>query len=501
MKKPKNYSSSMDELKSFTAYLNGMLEDGSFYRLSFRERYLHIKKVKQLYNELRGPVTDVSLRRLLPVAAVAALVMPIPMNSEGTATPASFLMGCTFDTSQTSGKSMVVNVGISTAATTMTSLELTVSGPEMSTITETYSGDATTLAIEVPAGEDRTFELRATPDPAERSEVMRYRGASTVDLYPGVTESITLTMSPDPIEPYFAAPVENPEALGLADDMSDLSYRYVTPTLGDLDDDGDLDLLLGTSKYYNDPGEFRYLENQGSASSADFSDVSNNPNPYGLVSVSYPVAPRLVDIDGDGDLDLFAADNNHYIMGLSNDLQYFKNSGSQSSPQFDTSVSEQSASAVEFPTFGDLDGDGDLDLLLGSTYYSSVFVSEFRYHENTGDSTSWNFAAASVDPYNLTGVPDYAAPVLVDLDGDGDLDILVGDNAGDLHYYENIGTPSSPSFAAPQTNLFGLSNAINGSKATIAVGDLDLDGDTDVLVGESYSGGASLYYFENQAID
>jgi hypothetical protein len=70
--------------------------------------------------------------------------------------------------------------------------------------------------------------------------------------------------------------------------------------------------------------------------------------------------------------------------------------------------------------------------------------------ENTGDSTNPAFAAPVVDPMGLADVGVDAAPRLTDLDGDGDLDVVIGDDSGDLNYYENtssaIDTSSSSSY-------------------------------------------------------
>jgi hypothetical protein len=73
------------------------------------------------------------------------------------------------------------------------------------------------------------------------------------------------------------------------------------------------------------------------------------------------------------------------------------------------------------PAFGDLDGDGDLDLLLGRK------DGRLSYFENTGTALLPAFDSPVTDPFGLADVGDDAAPRLVDIDGDGDLDAFVGD--------------------------------------------------------------------------
>ncbi len=84
------------------------------------------------------------------------------------------------------------------------------------------------------------------------------------------------------------------------------------------------------------------------------------------------------------------------------------------------------------------------------------------------------------------------APTFGDLDGDGDLDVLAGEKLGNLLYFENTGTASAPAFSGPQTNPFGLADVGDFSTPTFA--DLDGDGDLDVLAGGLHG---SLFYFKN----
>ncbi len=225
--------------------------------------------------------------------------------------------------------------------------------------------------------------------------------------------------------------------------------------------------------------------------------------PFGLDSISDYALPAFVDLDADGDLDLFAGqygDSGVYSNYESNFL-FFENTGTLGTPALEAPVVNPFGTMVNYgnevsmPTFADLDGDGDQDLLAGSNY------GDFLYFENTGTATAPQFAASESNPFGLDSVYYLSFPELVDLDGDGDFDLLAGEsfynpvteeNYGNLVFFENVGTPTAPSFAAPMTNPFGLNYVY--SLAVPAAGDLDGDGDIDVLVGEYYSG---LIYFEN----
>lgn len=493
MNKPRNFDIKLQELESFTSYLNGMVADGSFYRLSFRERFRHIRKVKQLYTQLRGPVSPVSLRRLLPIAALAALVVPIPIGNDAKATPASFLMSCTMDSSlPASSGNLRIQLAGPVEVPNMERATLTVSGPNMATIQREFSGTLDVISILVPEGENRTFQLEAIPDPAEQSFVMRYRGETTVNLQRGQTKEISLEMNPVPIEPSFASPVKDPFGL-----PSGIAASYTNPTLGDLDGDGDLDLLIGD--YYASNGVFRYFENAGSAKSPAFGAESTDP--FSLTSPGYPVAPRLADVDSDGDMDILGTEISTADYADSS-VTYFENAGSAGLAEFEASQTIDTVSGTIYPAVGDLDGDGDLDVFLGRYQSWGAGGQDFRYYENTGSATSASFGTSTADPYGLdsTVFSNDFAPVVVDLDGDGDLDVLTGNNSGGLDYFENIGSSTSPQFATPNDpSSFGLSTV--GYDAVFAVGDLDADGDTDILVGSDYYGPQSIFYFENQAID
>jgi hypothetical protein len=96
----------------------------------------------------------------------------------------------------------------------------------------------------------------------------------------------------------------------------------------------------------------------------------------------------------------------------------------------------------------------------------------------------------------LAGAPSVlrAAPALADLDADGDLDLLAGEESGAFRYFRNTGTATAPAYL----ELTGTANPANGLSVSSnfsqpALGDLDGDGDLDLVAGEEPSGSFTSY--------
>ncbi|MES2942552.1 MAG: VCBS repeat-containing protein, partial [Pseudomonadota bacterium] len=244
---------------------------------------------------------------------------------------------------------------------------------------------------------------------------------------------------------------------------------FSTPTFADIDSDGDLDGLIG-----NSAGNILLFLNTGSASSPAFDAALANP--YGLDNAGRYADPAFVDIDNDGDLDAFVGD-------LHGNTLFQLNTGTAGSPAFAAGVLNpygltRAGNYYASPTFADIDGDGDLDALIGQDEGNTlVFL-------NTGSSSAPAFAAASTNPYGLADVTYNARPTFVDIDGDGDLDALISNSFGNTLLSLNTGTPSSPAFAEPMLNPYGLFDI--GHNANPAFADIDGDGDLDILMGDQW---------------
>ncbi|MEQ1816430.1 MAG: VCBS repeat-containing protein, partial [Nitrosomonas sp.] len=152
------------------------------------------------------------------------------------------------------------------------------------------------------------------------------------------------------------------------------------------------------------------------------------------------------------------------------------------------------------PTFGDIDGDGDLDAYVGSDNRLGGYNStgKILFFENTGTTDNPVFAPYSIVPFRGTfSLASYPAPTLVDIDGDGDLDAFVGWKNGNIELNRNTGTSNSPDFNLDYDDswgTFGLSNV--GGRASPTFADIDGDGDLDAFVGNQ---NGDILFFTNTA--
>ncbi|NKN34474.1 FG-GAP-like repeat-containing protein, partial [Marichromatium bheemlicum] len=208
-------------------------------------------------------------------------------------------------------------------------------------------------------------------------------------------------------------------------DLGDVGY-HPSLSLVDLDGDGDLDLVVG-----NSTGDLLFFENTGTASSATFGNAQTAA--FGLDHDSRLYDSAFADLDGDGLVDALGVNG-------SGDLMYFHNTGTATRPEFaDPSQSPFGLDVTTFQSprieFADIDGDGKLDLFAG-TAYSGIWLLE-----NTGSVNTPAFASAASAPGGLDETGYMASPTFADIDADGDLDALVGNYDGNLMLFWNNHAP------------------------------------------------------------
>jgi hypothetical protein len=243
------------------------------------------------------------------------------------------------------------------------------------------------------------------------------------------------------------------------------------PALADVNGDRLLDLVIGDKLAPNDAstGTVTWYANVGTVTAPSFRERGRLP-----VRGEYNYAPAIADLDGDSLPDL--------VVGTWRDrLQWYRNSGTRSAPVWtlaDTALVTITRGTNSTPSFGDLDGDGLVDLMIGEA------SGTLNYYRNRGTRVSPKFELVS-DAFQAIKVGRRSAPVLVDMDADGTLDLLVGDGNGDITLWRGIRGSAGGTPRFERDSSFAVRSHPH---AVPAVGDLHGTGRLDLLVGTAAGG-------------
>lgn len=225
----------------------------------------------------------------------------------------------------------------------------------------------------------------------------------------------------------------------------------------DINNDGIRDLMAAPNSKIGSENRIGswYYENMGSDNVPDFQFVKDDFLQGDMIDQGSGALPVFFDHNGDGLKDLLVSCHGQFDTVSGNQksrISYYENTGTAGNPEFTfitddyQNISQMGigTSLVFYPTFGDLDGDGDEDMILGE--YSGYCY----YLENTGGAGNAAIFNTFILLNDDTATPifdgTYAFPSLVDLDRDNDIDLVIGRRNGKLFYYENVGTTSSYSF-------------------------------------------------------
>lgn len=214
---------------------------------------------------------------------------------------------------------------------------------------------------------------------------------------------------------------------------------------------------------------------------------------------------RYADYDGDGLQDLIVGiedwtqygwDNAFNAKGewtrgpLHGYVYYLRNAGTNDKPQYAdperlaAGGKDLDGYGMPSPSLADFDGDGDLDLLCGE------FLDGFTYYENTGTRTQPQLALGKRlthggDPVRMD--LQMITPVAVDWDGDGDHDLICGDEDGRVAFIEHTGKlmDNLPQFLPPRYFQQEAKDVKFGALVTPFSFDWDGDGDEDLICGNT----------------
>jgi hypothetical protein len=270
------------------------------------------------------------------------------------------------------------------------------------------------------------------------------------------------------------------------------NFGYGGADYVDWDGDGKPDLISGDMQ--NDPpGASRVLfyQNAGTRSHPEF--LLDIPIVARAEGTDIDPNPLVVDWDGDGDKDLILSGFEGWVQVYENLNPDPKGMPQLAAPRFVEQIhpliteGEQSRTAVT-----DWNGDGRLDLIRGGgdgwvTYYENigtnidpVFRPGVRLKAAGQEIRLINGARGSPQGFSEPN-SGYTAPVVVDFDGDGDLDLIVGDMRAYQTYFENVGTRTQPELAAGKIIEVDGEKRCFGFRNQVAVGDIDGDGQVEIV--------------------
>ena len=329
---------------------------------------------------------------------------------------------------------------------------------------------------------------------------------------------------------------------------------FVMHAYVDADHDGVKDLLVSPREFENKHGVW-YYKNTGTTAVPVFQYQASDFMQHDMIDVGQGAAPVFFDADADGLTDLIIGRENMSMPGgaVTLGLTLFRNTGSSTSPKFQwvtddyAGLSSQGLTSPLYPAFGDLDGDGDQDMIVGT---NNGRLAYFMNTAGPGNPAAFTLVSGF---YMGIDVGSTATPQIIDVNHDNIPDMIIGGASGLIKYFENTGSSTVPFFNSqakkdtlggivlqspvthngyavpfvfsdgghqylavssmlgsiyiysgidsnvlgtftPMDTLFGETNGYSEYyHITVSGADLNTDGFTDLVIG-LYSGGVQVYY-------
>lgn len=258
----------------------------------------------------------------------------------------------------------------------------------------------------------------------------------------------------------------------------------------DLDNDGQKDLLFSLNifnKTFHNTNLSQsnlFYKNSGTTTNPTFTYLQSDFLQDRMIDVGDNAVPAFADYDGDGDYDMFVSRGGS--QNFRSTVMLFENTGTEEAPAFRL-INEDffSFSLSEFFNvkiqFVDVNSDNTLDLAFTATNFFTGATNLFVVLNKS--QSGFDFSGQSYIP--VTFAMTYNENVhLTDVNTDGKVDILAGRGNGAMEYWINTGGPSQFQFTLENSAFLGLTSSVTRQHPSAATGDLDGDGNDDLVLGD-----------------